>query len=237
MTKRLLKQLSYNIFKILGKFKTTQFSSFFIALGYAIKNEAFFNTNGADYLIWEDRLDMHKHIAKSIVGSDKEIQYLEFGVFKGQTIQTWLESNNHPNSVFVGFDTFDGLPEDWGNVKKGTFSTGGNIPKIADNRCGFYVGLIQDSLPTFVTKISKGKRKVIHIDVDLYNASLIVLITLHPFLEQGDLIIFDDFFTLTKAKFEFRAFLDYLSLYPIKFLPLINCRNGHFVMMVEKSSK
>jgi len=31
----------------------------------------------------------------------------------------FLNENKHPGSRFYGFDTFDGLPEDWGLLKRG----------------------------------------------------------------------------------------------------------------------
>ena len=37
-----------------------------------------------------------------------------------------------------GFDTFEGLPEDWHNEKSGTYSSDGNIPKIKGGK--FVVG-------------------------------------------------------------------------------------------------
>ena len=219
------------MFKGLTKIRTSSFSDFFISLGYLIKSEAIFNTNGGEYLDW-DRLDVHKMLASKIVNSNEEIVFLEFGVLRGQTFLIWVEQNTNPNSRFVGFDTFTGLPEDWGSIKKGSFSAFGKIPDIKDMRVDFQIGLIQDTLPNFAKNLSKGKRKIIHIDVDLYNATLITLIHLNPFLGKGDIIIFDDFFSITKSSHEPKGFLDYLKLYKTDYKSLINCRNGHYVIEI-----
>jgi hypothetical protein len=229
--KEFSKKIFYSIYRFLTKIPTSAFSRFFISIGYFIKSEAQYNNNKARIVNW-DRLDLHKLLSTEYVKPDEAIIFLEFGVFRGQTFLIWLKNNQNPDSVFTGFDTFSGLPEDWGSVKKGSFSAQGKLPEVDDPRASFCVGLIQDTLPAFIKNLTKGKRKVIHIDVDLYNATLITLIYLQPFLEKGDIIIFDDFYTMTKASHEFRAFLDYQLLYKISYKPLINVRNGHFVLEI-----
>lgn len=54
---------------------------------------------------------------------------LEFGVFEGKTIN--LCSSMYKDRQFYGFDTFEGLPEDWRDgFPKGFFNLNGNLPKI-----------------------------------------------------------------------------------------------------------
>ena len=229
--KKLFKKLSFGIFRLLTKVKTSFFSNSFISSGYAIKSEHFYNTCGAkEYTL--DRYHLHEELASKFLSPKDEILFLEFGVMRGKTFLIWSKNNHNPDSRLVGFDTFTGLPEDWGNVKKGTFSAEGQLPEVNDERAAFCVGLIQDTLPGYIRQIDKRKKKIIHIDVDLYNASLITLIHLQPLLQNGDVIIFDDFFTLTKGDHEFRAFMDFLSLYKISYKPLYKHRDGHFVIQI-----
>ena len=230
--KKAFKSAFYSVFRVFSKLPTTRFSDFFISLGYFIKSEGVYNNNKAKTLTW-DRLDLHKSLSTIDVKPDEKIVYLEFGVFWGETFFIWVSNNKNPNSKFVGFDTFSGLPEDWGSIKKGSFSAKGKVPNIADSRVEFCVGLIQDTLPDYTKKLTKGQRKVVHIDVDLYNATLITLIHLQPFFEKGDIIIFDDFYTVTKADHEFRGFLDFLTLYKVNYKPLVNVRNGHYVIEIQ----
>jgi hypothetical protein len=51
---------------------------------------------------------------------------LEFGVFHGKTIRMIAEK--FPTSQIHGFDTFSGIPENWHNTKKGSYSTHNVLP-------------------------------------------------------------------------------------------------------------
>src|SRR5258708_114177 len=42
------------------------------------------------------------------------VNYMEFGVANGDSFRWFLEMNKDPRSRFYGFDTFTGLPEDFG---------------------------------------------------------------------------------------------------------------------------
>lgn len=57
------------------------------------------------------------------IGADAELTYIEFGVYKGDSIKYVAQQFINPNSEFLGFDSFEGLPEQWGDLPKGTFST------------------------------------------------------------------------------------------------------------------
>ena len=49
----------------------------------------------------------------------RALQFLELGVFEGESIERWATINSDPESRFHGFDSFEGLPEDWGVLPKG----------------------------------------------------------------------------------------------------------------------
>jgi hypothetical protein len=57
----------------------------------------------------------------------------EFGVWKGESINFF--ARNCPHAKVFGFDSFEGLEEDWYGytAQKGTFSTNGQLPKCAKN--------------------------------------------------------------------------------------------------------
>lgn len=154
----------------------------------------------------------------------KPINYIEFGVAAGHSFKWWIEQNKHPETKFYGFDTFDGLPEDWGPFKKGSFSNSNQLPVINDSRGKFYKGLFQQTVPSFVKELDNSKRNVLMMDADLYSATLYALTSLAPFLKKGDIIFFDEFVVPTH---EFKAFLDFTQSYYIK-LELIAAANNYY---------
>jgi hypothetical protein len=174
----------------------------------------------------EKRFGLYKFVLDYLNLND-EIQYLEFGVFKGESIKWWVENNKHPGSRFTGFDTFTGLPENWNfRYGKGHFSTEGKIPEIADKRCSFEKGLFQDTLEDFVARNSFTEKTILHLDADLYSSTLYVLTTLATKLKKGDVLIFDEF---SVAKSEFRAFMDVTQSYPMKYRVIGAVNNYHQV--------
>ncbi len=162
---------------------------------------------------YDKRYELYKFLLES-ERLDEQIDFLEFGVGAGHSFKWWVEHNRHPASKFFGFDTFTGLPERFGLLKEGTFSTGGKIPEIADARCAFCPGLFQQTLGPFVQSHPLQHRKVIHLDADLYSSTLFVLTRLAPCLRKDDILLFDEFGVPTD---EFRAFADFVSAYAIKY--------------------
>jgi O-methyltransferase len=162
---------------------------------------------------YEERKKLHQYIFDS-QKLDGPINYLEFGVADGISFRWWTEFNKNPETRFYGFDTFTGLPEDFGVMKKPDYDTKGNFPNINDSRCKFIAGMFQDSLPSFLNSFSFDKRTVLHMDADLYSSTLYVLSMLAYKFKPNDIIMFDEFGVPTH---EFRAFFDFLSAYQIKF--------------------
>ena len=157
-------------------------------------------------IVGPKRQDVWRHIHRGITGP---ITYLEFGVFEGESIRFWSTQDKHPESRFVGFDRFEGLPHDWhGNIKKGHFDTGGRIPVIDDPRVSFIKGDFQDTLRPFLASLVVHGTLVVHCDADLYSATLYVLATLDHILLRSTYVMFDEFADLAH---EWSAFHDYLA--------------------------
>ena len=71
----------------------------------------------------------------------RQLLYLEFGVFQGDTTRFWAARVKTPEARFHGFDSFEGLPTTWNAAyPKGRFSTGGAIPIVNDARVEFIRG-------------------------------------------------------------------------------------------------
>jgi O-methyltransferase len=145
---------------------------------------------------------------------NEAIDYLEFGVSKGESFRWWTGNITNPKARFYGFDTFSGLPEDWGSFKKGDMANNNEPPLLNDPRCTFYQGLFQQTLPGFISSYSPNNRRIIHMDADLYSSTLYALSSVTPILKKGDIIIFDEF---NVPMHEFKAFTDWTRTYYINY--------------------
>lgn len=162
-----------------------------------------FYTPGRD---GKKREQLYKQVILDQHLEGQPIDYLEFGVASGGSFFWWLRENNHPDSRFYGFDTFEGLPEDWGlGFRKGDMSSG--MPELNDQRAVFIKGLFQDSLPPFLREYKNpGRKKIIHLDADLFSSTLFALASLSPFLKPGDILLFDEFNVPNHEYFAFKIF-------------------------------
>jgi O-methyltransferase len=162
-------------------------------------------------------------------GVDQPIVYLEFGVSGGHSFMWWIKHNLQPTSRFAGFDTFEGLPEDWGGFRKGAMSTHSAIPEVGDSRAVFLKGLFQDTLPGFLKTLDPEAKKVIMMDADLYTSTLYTLTTLAPYLRKGDIILFDQY---NVPRHEFLAFQNFITSYYLEFR-LIGAANNYYFCAFE----
>jgi len=209
------------------------FFSFLLNLAYMAKLSKFRaqnkNLKFNDFLnlkwSYESRKDLYRYLIKS-EGCGEAINFFEFGVATGISFKWWLEENKNPNSKFYGFDTFTGLPENWNLFNKGAMSNGGKVLDTTDERASYYAGLFQDTLYPFLKTFDNSRPNVIHMDADIYSATLFVLTTFFPFFKKGDIIIFDEFNIPTH---EFRAFTDFISSYYIKYEVVAAANNYYFL--------
>jgi hypothetical protein len=158
------------------------------------------------------REDLFRHVISTEKLSD--VNYLEFGVSKGGSFRWWSNELQDANARFVGFDTFSGLPEDWGPFKAGDMSNGNEPPEMDDDRCVFHQGLFQQTLVPFLADFKNDKKKIIHMDADLYSATLYVLTLMTPYLKPGDIIFFDEF---NVPMHEYKAFIEWANSFYIKY--------------------
>lgn len=173
---------------------------------------------------YEKRYPLYQWVIEKEGLANVPVDYLEFGVAGGHSFRWYLEHLPHPDSRFFGFDTFSGLPEDWGPYKKGAFANDNKPPEVNDDRAKFYQGLFQQTLPGFLADTREERRRVIMIDADLYSATLYVLTTLAPRMKKGDIIFFDEF---AVPKHEFKAYYDFVQAYYIN-LRLIAAANNYY---------
>lgn len=206
-------------------------SNIFLFIGHLAKLSRFVNKHKndgySDY--YSPKYDFNKkkklylHVIETQKLNEIPIDFFEFGVYKGVSFKWWVQHITHKDSRFYGFDTFTGLPEDWGTFKAGHFAIEDNaIPKIDDTRASFYQGLFQQSLLPFLKNYNPEKRKVIHLDADLYSSTLFLLTTLYPYLKSGDILFFDEF---SVPMHEFKAFTEWTNAFYVEYEVLGSVNN------------
>jgi len=170
----------------------------------------------AEAPLFLSRDEMYLYLnCERICAGQTPIDFLEFGVFRGDSLRKWCNINKSPQSRFFGFDSFQGLPEDWiEGWPKGTFDTDGKTPDIDDSRVQFVVGWFQNSLPPFLGSYTPKNQIIVHSDCDLYSSTLYCLTAINNLLARGTIIIFDDFYDPIH---EYRALADYSSACRQKF--------------------
>jgi predicted O-methyltransferase YrrM len=116
---------------------------------------------------------------------------LEFGVFQGASINYFAQRS--PTVNFYGFDSFEGLAEDWSghHAVKGRFSLDGKLPPVLPN-VSLVKGWFQDTVPDFLHEHNENI-SFIHIDCDTYESSKLVLSLLEQKIKSGVVIVFDEY--------------------------------------------
>tara|TARA_B110000037_G_C17079866_1_gene489500 strand:+ start:380 stop:1693 length:1314 start_codon:yes stop_codon:yes gene_type:complete len=118
--------------------------------------------------------------------SESSRPFYEFGVWNGVSFKYLINTFKKG----FGFDTFCGLPESWGNIKKSTYSSFGSIPNIKGGE--FIVGKFEDTLPKFFAK-ERPLASLINFDADLYTSTLCALNHSNKTIDHKTILIFDEF--------------------------------------------
>ena len=165
------------------------------------------------------REHLYAHALTHIRGSRP--LYLEFGVYKGASIRWWSQHLKGDSARLVGFDSFEGLPENWRpGHDEGHFATNGP-PQIDDPRVSFVVGWFDKVLPAYDPP--EHDQLVVNIDCDLYSSARTVLAWLEPHLRPGTLVCFDE---LPDHDHELRAFFESLAANDRFVTPLAMANGG-----------
>jgi len=137
--------------------------------------------------------------------TQRDVLYLEFGVHQGDATRYWSKLLSDPRSKLHGFDSFEGLPENFlPHRRKGHFSLQGQVPRIDDPRVQFFPGWFEQTLATYT--LPAHDVLVLNFDADLYSSTIFVLNTLERAIVPGTYIYFDEF---NHRFHELRAFREF----------------------------
>jgi hypothetical protein len=130
---------------------------------------------------------------------------------------------------FFAFDSFEGLPDVKGPDQNGPFKRGDyscSLDTVRTNlatahvdldRVSFIKGWYQDTLTPSTREAHRMQSAaIVHIDCDLYESAKVALNFITPLLQDGTVIIFDDWFQFRghPQKGEQRAFREWLVTVP-----------------------
>lgn len=144
-------------------------------LSYSILAEKFESAMRAR--VFDTREQLWDHAMNECLRVTEPATIVEYGVHEGYSINYLAERNQHADSVFLGLDSFEGLPEDWGILAKGTFDVGGSAPKLRDGRIQFIKGWFQNTADELLQRVrnSPAQQLLVHYDADLYSSTLFAL--------------------------------------------------------------
>jgi hypothetical protein len=142
--------------------------------------------------------------------------YLEMGVGSGKSINFIAALN--PEKKIYGFDSFEGLPEDWQRrdvaIPKGSFKLRSEFvfPPVLHN-VRLLKGMFSETLPYFKKQVLQDKPiAFIHVDCDLYVSAKDVFDHIGDRIVSGTVLLFDEFYNYDEYdNDEFRAFNEFLE--------------------------
>lgn len=186
------------------------------------------------YMIIKDIPNIRKDPLKYVF-EDYELRqkddtlWLEFGVATGGTINY---ISNFTNGIVYGFDSFEGLPEDWkSDYLKGAFNRNGCLPPVNQN-VQLIKGWFNESLPIFLKEHPNQKISFIHIDCDLYSSTKCIFDLVWDKLEKDCVWVFDELVNypgFDNQKGELLAFYELIRDYDVKYT-WIGLNGSPFVM-------
>jgi O-methyltransferase len=175
------------------------------------------------------RYKLYQEVSNQEGLANSPIDYFEFGVSSGSSFRWWLAHNKNERSKFFGFDTFEGLPEAFGPYGKGSMAATLESINVTDPRASFYKGLFQDTLVHFLDQYKGSNRKLIHMDADLFSSTIFVFSQLYRFLNDGDIILFDEFAVPTH---EFQAFKIFTESFYVDY-EVVGAANNYLFLAIR----
>ena len=101
----------------------------YMALGRWMADHGFSALN-SEYVTRED---FFARVANEV--GDSPVLFMEFGVYRGESIRVWSRLLRHPETRLFGFDSFEGLPETFHMRRQRKFyDVGGQLPQVDDPR-------------------------------------------------------------------------------------------------------
>lgn len=183
-----------------------------------IESANFIHDNLSKALVFRKSPEIWSY-AMSVIPKDGTL--LEFGVFKGTSINFFsdLIARKGDTRIFNGFDSFDGLQEDWsGHFRPAaSYSLESLLPPVNSN-VNLVKGMVQDTLLPFIEKNTVTEIAFLHVDTDTYTPCKYILENTVHLWRPGTIILFDELIGYPGWKdHEFKAWQELLAMRAIEF--------------------
>jgi len=171
--------------------------------------------------------DLYEWVVNTQLDADllKTGQILEFGTATGRTLNQfayWLG----PDHTVVGFDSWQGLPEQFNDLPPGHFAQ--PLPPVLPN-CKLVQGWfgsrppqdrsgIPENTAAFYARANAAPLALLHIDADLYSSTQTVLKAFAAHIRPGTVILFNEYWNHpTWKKHEYRAWQEHVERHKIRY--------------------
>lgn len=162
------------------------------------------------------------NLLESISNIDPNGFMFEFGVYSGETIN--FIAKYFPQKTLYGFDSFEGLPEEWilnekRTISRDHFNVNGNLPLVNKN-VQLIKGWFDNTLPKFIIENNLNYVSYLHIDCDLYSSTKTIFDNLNDYIVPGTVIVFDELYPWKTYKWfttweehEYKALKEWVEKY------------------------
>jgi hypothetical protein len=140
---------------------------------------------------------------------------LEFGVYRARSINFFASLTNEP---LHGFDSFEGLQEDWSGWAhpKGYFNQSGRLPAVAPH-VRLIKGWFNQTLPDFLRQHPEPF-SFVHFDCDTYSATETVLDLARTRFVSGTVVLFDEYFGYRGWRLgKFKAWREFVDRWGLRY--------------------
>lgn len=182
----------------------------------------------SEAMVLPDRLDLLKFALSRAPAAGLVV---EFGVEKGASLRHLASLTQR---TVHGFDSFEGLPGDWGGTKEaaGAFTLRGKLPKMPGN-AKLHVGWFDQTLPGFLAETPENCA-LIHVDCDIYISTVVIFEQLRGRIVPGTVIVFDEYFNYPGWRaHEFKAFAEFIASAGLAYRYLgFSAEKGHVAVVI-----
>ena len=187
-----------------------------------IESANFIRSNFSQALLFDQLEDIHNYIITQL---DTEGLLLEFGVYSARSIKRFSKQlvNLNDKRIIYGFDSFQGIEEDWHRFPAKLKSSFKIAPPKVPSNVKLVIGKVQETFENFLNQHQNEKIAFMHLDMDTYTPTKYVLNKIKPLLTKGSIILFDEFYGFPNWKSnEYKAFTEVFDENEYKYLAFGN---------------